>query len=175
MWFHALMSTQADQTHAIEAPARAVEINRPRSSGPFSRFKRPVSGIRAPGNWRLRCWRAGKGGRPTMPGPASELLRRLQGATVLCRRCSSIIVACPHTAPGCGRCYTTLMVALRTGRHQPHGCSGEHFLTSLRACERRWIHCPCPGNAVRPWSSVIEDTKCPDLLIRNDNSSSPEG
>ena len=126
-------------------------------------MKRPLRGMRAPGSFNPRSWRAGKHGPAITPGRFSGPLRRLNVATAISRRCSTTIAACPCVATRCGRCCTTSIVRPQTGRHLRRGFSGGHFPISLRVCCRRSTSCPCPGNAVRPSREVIEVTKCPGL------------
>src|SRR6266446_3742775 len=106
--------------------------------------RHPCTGQLAP-----RCWQAGNRGQASMPGPSSGHPQRLKVATAICLRCSIITGACPCVATRYGQGCTTLLVAPRTERHQPHGFSGGSFLISLRACYRRSMRCPCPGNAIR--------------------------
>jgi hypothetical protein len=123
----------------------------------------PVRGIRAPGSFPPRSWRAGRHGRANTPRRASGPRRRLQVATARSPRCRTPIAACPGVAPRCGRRGITSMVELRTGRHRRRDVSGGRVPLSLRACSRRSTRCPCQGNAVRPSRYVLEGTKCPGL------------
>jgi hypothetical protein len=98
-----------------------------------------------------------------MPGRSSGLRRPLKVATVISRRCSTTIAACPCTATRCGRYCTISMVGPRTGRPRRRGFSDGRFPICSSVCCHRSTSCPCQGNVVRPSRQFIEGAGCPAL------------
>ncbi len=86
------------------------------------------------GRFRPRCSLTGRAGQPIMPRPSSALHQQLKVETVTCRRCSTIIGACPNATTQCGRCYTILIVTPQMERHPLRDFSDGSSLISLRMC-----------------------------------------
>jgi len=76
-----------------------------------------------------RFLRSGTRGRPTGSTSFSARRRPLKGATDICRKCITIIGACPSSDTRCGRCCITSIVTPQTGRRQPCDFSDERFQT----------------------------------------------
>ena len=70
----------------------------------------------SPSGWPPKSLRIGTRGPPTGSRPFSGPHRPSKGATAICRKCITIIVACPSSATRCGPSCITSIVALRMGR-----------------------------------------------------------
>jgi hypothetical protein len=150
-------------TFCIDCTGTPVQAKRLRLLSCSRWFKRPSSGIPAPGSSNPRCWRPGKRGRVSTRGRFSGPRRRLRAATVISRRCNITIVACLRGATRCGPSCTISIVEPRTGQHRRRGFSDGRFPICLRVCYHTSTNCHCQGNVVKPLRQVIEGTECPAL------------